>query len=183
MSNIITLPRSRKNIISLANIIRKIANAPKGCFDVIKFIEHTCYDIIGLEIEILDDNDSELAINEYAKYIPSSNCIKVRQSVYNGAAEGVGKDRFTLAHELGHSLMHREMALYRSDRIPKAFEDPEWQANEFAANVLCPLDEIKNMDIYNISNKYNVSFEVAQNQLEKLRRIKYYEYTNKNSQQ
>lgn len=172
MSNIIALPRSRKSIILYANIIRKIGKVKDGYFDVIKFLEHTCYDIAGLEMEIVEDNGNELAINEYAKYIPSENCIKVRASVYDGATKGNGKDRFTLAHELGHALMHKEVALSRSNRMPKAYEDPEWQANEFAANVLCPMDEIKDKDMYDISEKYGVSLEVAQNQLDKIERLR-----------
>lgn len=172
MSNIIALPRSRNSIISYANIIRKIGKVKNGYFDVIRFLEHTCYDIAGLEMEVVDDNGNELAVNEYAKYIPSENSIKVRQSVYDGATDGNGKDRFTLAHELGHALMHREMALSRSNKKPKAYEDPEWQANEFAANVLCPMDEIGDRDIYDISDQYGVSLEVAQNQLNKIERLK-----------
>lgn len=172
MSNIIALPRSRKSIILYANIIRKIGKVKNGYFDVIKFLEHTCYDILELRIEIVNDNGNELAINEYAKYIPSENCIKVRESVYDGAANGNGKDRFTLAHELGHALMHRQVALSRSNKTPKTYENPEWQANEFAANVLCPMNEIKNKDIYIISRQYGVSLEVAKNQLNKLERLK-----------
>ena len=172
MSNIIAMPRSRKSIIIYANIIRKIGKVTRKYFDVISFIENTCYELTGLIMEVVEDNGNELAKNEYAKYIPSENCIKVRQSVYNGAVNGNGKDRFTLAHELGHSLMHREMALYRSDKMPKKYEDPEWQANEFAANVLCPMNEIDNMNLYDISDDYGVSLEVAQNQLEKKARLK-----------
>lgn len=175
MSNIIAKPRSRNSIIIYANIIRKIGKVKNKYFDVIKFIETTCYELTGLVMEIVEDTGDELDRNEYAKYIPSENCIKVRQSVYNAAIQGVGKDRFTLAHELGHALMHREVALYRSDRLPEKYEDPEWQANEFAANVLCPINEIDGMDIFEIRDKYGVSLEVAKNQLNKKARLKKYE--------
>lgn len=173
MSHLIAIPRSRKSIIDYANIIRKIANTKNEYFDVIKFIEIIAYDITGLEMEIVEDYEKELASNEYAKYIPAENCIKVRKSVYDAAADGIGKDRFTLAHELGHALLHREMALYRGEKNPETYENPEWQANEFSANVLCPLNKIRGMNVYEISEKFQVSLQVAENQLKKLERFKY----------
>lgn len=172
MSNIITFPRSRSLIIVYANIIRKIAQIQNGFFDVVRFLEFSCHELLGTDVEIVDDNSNELAINEYAKYIPSENIIKIKQSVYDGAVDGNGKDRFTLAHELGHAILHRELALSRCDRKPKTYEDPEWQANEFAANVLCPMNEISNKDIFKIAETYGVSLEVAQNQINKKERLK-----------
>ena len=73
MSNIIAMPRSRKSIIIYANIIRKIGKMTRKYFDVISFIENTCYDLTGLIMEVVEDNGNELAKNEYAKYIPSEN--------------------------------------------------------------------------------------------------------------
>ena len=37
----------------------------------------------------------------------TENCIKIREDVYERAIKGYGRDRFTLAHELGHFLMHQ----------------------------------------------------------------------------
>jgi Zn-dependent peptidase ImmA (M78 family) len=53
--------------------------------------------------------------------------------------EGTG---FTLSHELGHLVLRHSMAFARTDSRGAAwrpFEDSEWQANTFAAELLKPL--------------------------------------------
>jgi len=59
--------------------------------------------------------------------------------------------RFTLAHELGHVVMHQ---------LPKDVKEMEEETNEFAAEFMMPAEEIKNQ-LYNLS-------------LEKLARLKKY---------
>lgn len=45
-----------------------------------------------------------------------------------------GRARFTLAHELGHLVLHEGPALHRQTAMikHKVFEDSEWQADYFA---------------------------------------------------
>ncbi|WP_052120192.1 ImmA/IrrE family metallo-endopeptidase [Inquilinus limosus] len=66
--------------------------------------------------------------------------IEVRSDVYDGAVAGSGRDRMTLAHELGHLVLHADVRLSR--RMPGAavrpFEDPEWQAKCFVGELLIP---------------------------------------------
>lgn len=166
ISNIFATPRSRKEIIAYCGIIRKISKYKSSFFDIVRFLEEDAYDFLGITIEIVEEN--ELNYNEYAKFIPSKKVIKIRQSVYEGAINGNGKDRFTLAHELGHAFLHREICLYRSEEQPKPYENPEWQADEFAANLLCPLAEIYNKNIIEITDEYGVSKSVAEIQRKKL---------------
>lgn len=75
---------------------------------------------------------------------------------YNTAIKSKGRINFTLAHEFGHYLLHRieypngfmcsteDMARWDSE-----YGRLEGQANEFAANLLMPLDDFRN----NISAK------------------------------
>jgi hypothetical protein len=75
---------------------------------------------------------------------PDEFKIEVREDVYLGALAGHGRDRFTLAHELGHLLNHRGVTLSRTRfdrRKPHPpFEDSEWQANTFASELLIPIE-------------------------------------------
>jgi hypothetical protein len=71
---------------------------------------------------------------------------------YNSAIQSIGRVNFTLAHELGHYLLHRlaypggircgEQDVVRWD---SAYGQVEHQANVFAANVLMPLDDYRKL--------------------------------------
>jgi len=72
--------------------------------------------------------------------------------IYCNSAESLNRQRFTLAHELGHhALGHVEPGkdMQRAD-MPTAFNtnSDDWEekeANNFAAQLLMPLDAIKTM--------------------------------------
>lgn len=71
--------------------------------------------------------------------------ITIRESVYLAAASFDGRARMTLAHELGHILLHKSAApLHRApakylnaDKL-KPFASAEYQANVFGAAFLVP---------------------------------------------
>jgi transcriptional regulator with XRE-family HTH domain len=69
--------------------------------------------------------------------VAGSNCIKLREDVYEGAWNDVGRHRFTACHEFCHYLLHREIALprIRDDSHP-IYRDAEWQADTFAGGLL-----------------------------------------------
>ena len=46
--------------------------------------------------------------------------------------------RFTVAHEIGHLILHEGFALARGAVRHKHYEDSEWQADTFAAELLMP---------------------------------------------
>lgn len=81
---------------------------------------------------------------------PDQLIMLIREDVYVGACQGQGRDRFTLAHELGHLLLHGGgRYLERADpnvrRVPThaKYEDSEWQADTFAAELLMPIHVVK----------------------------------------
>lgn len=45
---------------------------------------------------------------KHGETIPSENRIRIREDVYERACNGYGRDRLTMAHELGHLLLHRD---------------------------------------------------------------------------
>lgn len=96
-------------------------------FRVGKFIEGFYLDVCS---------HAEMGCDE-GRVMVGGNCIKLREDVYEGAWENVGRDRFTACHELGHFLMHRNVSLarMRSDSQP-IYQDAEWQADTFAGGLL-----------------------------------------------
>ena len=100
--------------------------------------------------------------------------ILLRQDVYDGACDGDGFHRFTVAHELGHVAMHLDQIGFArafSQREDKVYQNSEWQANEFAGSFLVPAHEIKSAGIVSVEEvveKYGVSPECAQLRLKKI---------------
>jgi len=69
--------------------------------------------------------------------VAGSNCIKLREDVYDGAWNNGRRHRFTACHELGHYLLHRQVALARlRDDCYPVYRDSEWQADTFAGGLL-----------------------------------------------
>lgn len=116
-----------------------------------------------IEFEIVDDNQLQ---NEYAVSVPNEKLIRVRQSVYHNAILGVPRDCFTLAHELGHVILHRNTnpvyARSQSDSFHHFTEDAEWQANTFASELLVDSRQLEGLcSPRDIANRFGVSLETA----------------------
>lgn len=111
--------------------------------------------------------------NKHGETYPSKNLIRIREDVYLRAIDGHGRDRLTIAHEIGHLLMHEDdsIALCRlapNERL-KAFEDPEWQANAFGGELLASTYLIRGMSAKEVSKKCGVSIDAAKIQLRAVR--------------
>ena len=75
----------------------------------------------------------------------ADGCIVIREDVYDGACAGNGRDRFTIAHEIGHAILHGEqIGMCRATNSNTAiYRNSEWQANEYAGALLLPNREVK----------------------------------------
>lgn len=104
--------------------------------------------------------------HEYAKARPATGELYIRMDTYLNAANGIPRDRFTLAHELGHLILHAdvipEFAYSQTPSNHDFREDAEWQANEFAAWFLVdPEEKDKIKTPRDIAVNFKVSYEVA----------------------
>jgi Zn-dependent peptidase ImmA (M78 family) len=171
MSSYIAQPISRKSIRQLAYLIReKFDLKEEKYFPVVEFLEFglpQIDDSFTLEIESINNMRGR-----YGVTYPEKNLIVIREDVYDNAIAGVPRDRFTIAHEIGHYIMHSpdNIALARDnkkDNLP-AYLDPEWQANTFAGELLAPPHIIRNLSLEEISEYCGVSLQVAKIQLSKL---------------
>lgn len=161
---------SRKQIRNKVNKLTVRLNLDRGKpVDIIKILEHALphvYKNYNYEIVDVDEMGETLG-----KYLPDKNLIMIRQDVYEGAIDGDGRHRFTIAHEIGHFMLHNNInsALqrtndsYEKEEI-KPYENPEWQADCFAAELLMPYHIILSMSEKEIESKYKVSHIAARTQ-------------------
>lgn len=156
----IVKPLSRMDIRAKAEAVRKMAGNPV-CIDIVRFIENGLA-ILDPESEIVILPDNEMK-DAYAKAFPDLHLIQIRESVYNQAVNGDYRHRFTLCHELGHYLMHgvQNIVFPRSKLKPFPFEDPEWQANTFAGELLVPPEIAARYEERDISVLCGASLTVA----------------------
>ncbi len=116
-----------------------------------------------IELEIVEDSTLS---SEYAVTAPDRKKILIRESVYLNACNGVPRDRFTIAHELGHLFLHRGISptFARSQSISfhSYEEDAEWQADMFASELLIDCYQLENVNSpKDIVTKFGVSWECA----------------------
>lgn len=108
--------------------------------------------------------------------------------IFTNSCSRLSREIFTLAHEVGHVILHLEdRNSFIDDNVTingRSMDEKEQEANYFAACLLMPSDdvdrfidfEIKNfrekglsaMDIARIMSEFSVSFDMALNRLENL---------------
>jgi Zn-dependent peptidase ImmA (M78 family) len=99
--------------------------------------------------------------------------MQIRTDIYDAARNGDLRAQFTLAHELGHLILHTGIDKYasfaRSGVDHKIYEDSEWQADTFASEFLMPFDEaIKCKSANEIFNRFGVSITAAEVRFRKI---------------
>lgn len=167
----IVSPRSRKELREIAGLVRQVCGCREAKVDIVKLVE---IDLARLDEGFVlhlpereDMGDIEGLTNPIEKW------IYIRADVYDGACRGRGRDRMTIAHEIGHYLLHRQADF---PRIAKGAEIPvfrrsEWQANTFAGELLIGVQHIQGCsDAQHIVDRFGVSFEAANVQLQVLRK-------------
>ena len=174
MNKPVATPRSRADIVKLVRYIKKSIQFTGLNFPVCSFVEQ----ILPLTDKTFDYDyvdKSELPKNTYAYYDPINNIMKIDQDVYLRATEGGVRDRFTIAHEIGHYFLVDKIAYTRSENeVVPAYMDPEWQANVFASELLIPSDKIRNMSGIEITKKCCVSKSAAEIALKNAKKPNYF---------
>ncbi len=149
-------------------LIKSIPSVPIiKIYDLLQRIEFLEYQVVP---------DSELN-GQLAITYPDKRFIKISETVYNGACDGKGFHRFTLAHELGHLRLHvnESPKAYARGEEPghKIFHDSEWQADEFASEFLMDTRELTGKESsLDLVFKYDVSGLAADSKIRKIRKIR-----------
>ena len=163
--------KSRRELRLLANQIRKNLGLEEQLyFPVVELFDRLPDIYDGLECQVV--NDFELPINVHGLTDITSKTIKIKESVYDNACKGNGRDRMTILHEIAHYLTLGELnySLARSfeeEKVP-TYCDPEWQAKCLAGELMMPAQKIKDMSVEEIMDKCGVSYDAAKYQLSKI---------------
>ncbi|MCU7932791.1 MAG: ImmA/IrrE family metallo-endopeptidase [Candidatus Thiodiazotropha sp. (ex Codakia rugifera)] len=159
-------PLSRVQIRKMARKIRALSNELLGsqcvCFDVVKFLDVGLVRVIPeFKLEIL--TTAELGRAHGMTY-PDHHTIQVREDVYEAAYNGQGRDRLTLAHELGHYVLHAGIGLARTpaDENVKPYRQSEWQANAFGGELLVSADYVGQCaSLFEVASRFGVTNDAA----------------------
>lgn len=129
----------------------------------------------------------ELEVEAQAQFDPHNRefVVKLREDTYNALEIEEDRARFSLAHEIGHVVLHarqlmrlsripHEMtaALYRGEPGHPIYRDTEWQAHAFGAALLMPAAGLRALEkttgvLTNtvLRNAYRVSYTAAEKRL------------------
>jgi len=164
-------PLSRRDIRGKAAIFRRDLDLKRAYLDVLRLIEVPLADLITLE----GCDHQEMGACHGLSY-PDARRILIREDVYQGARNGLGRDRFTVAHELGHLVLHHNLGLARA--MPSAnqiqpFRSSEWQANCFAGELLVSHLHLKGCETpRDLEERFGVSGEAADLEFRKFKEEK-----------
>lgn len=168
-------PRSKKQIRASANRLRKaLGISDNPYFKPIEVIEL----VLDHEMDIVSFSTGsrmEMGNDEGQTAFDGSEII-LKDDVYANANKGQPRGRFTAAHELGHWALHSglkpTMARSSGSSTP-AFKCSEWQANQFAAEVLMPFEFFNPNDtVSSVMARHGVSYPAATKRLKEYRNLK-----------
>ena len=140
-------------------------------FPILSFVENILPILIpDFQFEVVPE--AEMG-NKHGETYPSKNLIRIREYIYLRAAAGEGRDRLTVAHEVGHLFLHEDdsIALCRlepGDKL-KPYEDPEWQADAFGGELLASSYLIEGMNSREVEKMCGVSAAAAKVQLKSIK--------------
>ena len=174
-------PLSIVDIALIARKLRKEWNIKDGeAFPIFDYIN----DLFGkglITIQILDDNDPYLDEKTPAKYNAYDNHIYIKESVLIDYEEKNYRANFTLAHELFHYIQSKVLNFdFEEVEECKPYENIEWQANEFAGELLVPKAYL-DLDDEELVNRFQVTLEcVLTRKVQTKRRIERSKQNEKN---
>lgn len=164
MSNYMVEPKSRDDLRNLARQFRKLLHLEDELyFPIVELLDVMTEIFDDFNYEIVEDN--VFSENVHADTDIKTGLIRIKESVYEGACNGEGRDRMTIAHEIGHYFTicvcgFKLTRNFSEKRIP-AFQDPEWQAKCFAGELMVAAHLVKGMNEYEIAKRCGVSCDAA----------------------
>lgn len=162
-------PIRRQDLKQVTMTIRKLFRVDTYYFPIDKALEfiHVLEEGYRYEVIRREDMGDNHGLTHY-----NDKLIQIREDVYDGACQGVGRDRMTIAHEIGHAILHtNSLRSARGFGSIKVYEDPEWQAKAFAGHLLIPDAAIRIYDEATLARICGVSPDAARMALKKMERI------------
>lgn len=133
-------------------------------------------------LDIAESQGVNVVFDEMGKYseLISGFCDFRKQRLFVNANDHVSRQTFTIAHELGHWLLHRDFFLEDASRYPVLprfqsvdVSNPyEQEANDFAANLLVParlLVPVRGAPVSVLASIFGVSKQMMEIRLKNVR--------------
>ena len=157
---------SRGEIRERTDEIRSTLNIQTAAFpivDVVEFVLPATWDTFLLEIVDVAEMNRRFGPDTHGMTYPDELHMIVREDVYLGACQHEALPRFSLAHELGHLLMHAGGGMARRVAMTTPiYANSEWQADAFAGELLVSWRQISWDDTpHSIARRFNVSYAAA----------------------
>jgi len=155
---------SRAAIRALAQHLRAAFKIRGLYFPVMEVIEFALPQFLpSFEFQVMSEKEMGPT---HGLTFPQESTIILREDIYEGAINGIGRDRMTVAHEIGHLLMHKNIAFARSEPgiSIAAYESSEWQAKCFSGELLVPMNHANvliGMSVEQIAEECGVSSHAA----------------------
>ncbi|MFQ3243738.1 MAG: Zn-dependent peptidase ImmA (M78 family) [Arenicella sp.] len=126
-------------------------------------------------LEIAESNGVDVIFSDFGEHKDSVSgfCDFKNARLFVNKDESINRQTFTMAHELGHWLMHKELFIADPERYPVLLRsqsgdknDPlEVEANNFAANLLVPsslLISVKDFGSAKLASIFGVSLQMME---------------------
>lgn len=172
-------PIGRAEIRKLTRKVRQVLGIEKAYFPIVQAVEFALDDLApGFIYAYPPQSDKRMGQN-HGLTIPAKKELLVREDIYRGAANGNPRDRMTIAHELGHAILHGETQLARlpaGSQVPP-YMDPEWQAKAFAGELLVDIRfALECRSVTEIMEMFVVSRPAAEIQWREIKKIRQQSY-------
>ena len=120
-------------------------------------------------VDVLGEGREACCFPDGCQSHPQGPKIVLTNRVYEEATKGDGRSRYTIAHEIGHVFLHRNIPPVHnrkrcgSDLNP--WENSEWQANTFAGELLMPIESFnRHKTLPTFCSEMGVSRQAARTQ-------------------
>src|SRR5690349_16722441 len=169
-------PLSRRQIRLFADSVRSSLRITTPFFPIVPVIEFALPSVIeGFFHDVVDVDEMNVQFGQgcHAMTFPDDRAMFIREDIYERARGDKGRDRLTLAHEVGHLLLHCGIRFAKrvKTRETPAFRDSEWQANAFGGELLVSyryISRCKNPS--EVAELFKVSEAAAEKQWEVFKR-------------
>jgi hypothetical protein len=170
-------PRSAKDIENKALDWRHALGVPdEWAPNIVELIELQLPKLIWTFALVVRPDDEMGDAEAYTEFIPPH--IAVRESVYRLARHRGSRARMTLAHELGHLVMHPGAVKPRIESgnktsLSRKCDSAEWQARKFGAFFLLPHHIVIQFGSpRELAENCQVSLQAAEIRFQEVRHIK-----------
>ena len=117
----------------------------------------------GISYDVVEDNYLPKGVE--ASCLPEKRIIYITETTYKAITQNDERARFTIFHELGHLLLAHSRTFHRDNTATfPVYENSEWQADQFAAEILMPLSVIREKALtqaFELQQEFGVSFQAA----------------------